>query len=691
MESAESPLTRSSSSLMQLQLRDNRMRLDDALSTTASDKPTASALATMRRTTENVSTWNKSAAPPAYQSSLAALPAPPRNALQITPSLPAAASAGSASLASTPHANGPPSPSPSPVPVPIGVDPQLVTLLQPFLTTQPPPASLSPDAITAHAAQLGTQSLQLGPNSFIDVRDSMGKWLEAQVVRIEWIDPKAKHNLVNLRLRVHYLDWVEKWDETIVPADDPLRFGAFRSWSAGSSNNAAPTPVARSDAPPWTRIGEVVLVYFRRGRAAGWLIGRISKVDGLQVQVEMHLPLTAADATPDERAATKKVQRWFHVKSDLIMHAASVAQQVRRELQQQQQQQQQLQLRSNASPLASNAASPQKASAAAHPPVHHLSRSNSMGETPTPPQRQHHLQPHTHSFAQPAPSPPRVNDNASLSLQLSRSHHASVPSRNTNEETSSRPISTFGTPLVPVVSFSPSPPASLPTPPPPAAASIEPTATSSCTAEPAFFVGQYLEIQDSVGKFLPAECLQVVPVDASGGRFRLYIHFEGWSDRWNEWLDTHTDSSRIRALGSALVDTVEEKQRKAAEAAFRARLADKHGFTIFECDRDGNCLFRAFAHQIYGTAERHAEVRAKCYDHMERDRQYFSTFIAEDFDAYVKKRRQDKEWFDPPPPPHPLMRGSHSLQARAHSLLLSCLALCLLCVQGRSHRSDRTS
>jgi hypothetical protein len=59
-----------------------------------------------------------------------------------------------------------------------------------------------------------------------------------------------------------------------------------------------------------------------------------------------------------------------------------------------------------------------------------------------------------------------------------------------------------------------------------------------------------------------------------------------------------------------------------------------------------DCLFRAFSHQIYGTVDRHGELRQRCYDYMCRDRDYFSTFIAEDFDTYVAKRRQDKQWGD---------------------------------------------
>jgi hypothetical protein len=122
------------------------------------------------------------------------------------------------------------------------------------------------------------------------------------------------------------------------------------------------------------------------------------------------------------------------------------------------------------------------------------------------------------------------------------------------------------------------------------------------------------------------------------------IFFLFLSCQWDEWLHTELDASRIRALGSALSDTEEEVQKKAAEAAFRLRVHKQYGFDIFDCERDGNCLFRAVSHQIYGTVDKHAEIRQRCFDYMAKDREYFSAYIAEDFDAYIQKRRRDKEW-----------------------------------------------
>lgn len=49
---------------------------------------------------------------------------------------------------------------------------------------------------------------------------------------------------------------------------------------------------------------------------------------------------------------------------------------------------------------------------------------------------------------------------------------------------------------------------------------------------------------------------------------------------------------------------------------FRRQLEETTGFKIVDCEKDGNCLFRSVAHQIYGDPSRHTEVRQKCYDYM---------------------------------------------------------------------------
>jgi len=99
-------------------------------------------------------------------------------------------------------------------------------------------------------------------------------------------------------------------------------------------------------------------------------------------------------------------------------------------------------------------------------------------------------------------------------------------------------------------------------------------------------------------------------------------------------------------LGSDIEETVEEKRKKEEEEKFRKSLKESTGFEVVDQERDGNCLFRSVAHQIYNDAEKYKEVRQKCYDYMERDKTFFNLYIGDDFDEYVKRQRQDKQWGD---------------------------------------------
>ena len=139
---------------------------------------------------------------------------------------------------------------------------------------------------------------------------------------------------------------------------------------------------------------------------------------------------------------------------------------------------------------------------------------------------------------------------------------------------------------------------------------------------------------------LPAEVLQV---DAAARQ--LYIHYEGWSDRWDEWIDF--SSSRLRPLGSTLRDSREERQRKRHERLFRSLLSSLP-YELHTESKDGNCLFRAFAHQLWGDASLHPRVRAQCCDYIEREGQYYGKFVTDDegVAGYVRRKRKGEEWGD---------------------------------------------
>lgn len=51
-------------------------------------------------------------------------------------------------------------------------------------------------------------------------------------------------------------------------------------------------------------------------------------------------------------------------------------------------------------------------------------------------------------------------------------------------------------------------------------------------------------------------------------------------------------------------------------------------------------MFRAVADQVYGDEEMHDSVRRLCMDYIAKNRDHFSQFLTEDFDDYLRRKRQ---------------------------------------------------
>ena len=82
---------------------------------------------------------------------------------------------------------------------------------------------------------------------------------------------------------------------------------------------------------------------------------------------------------------------------------------------------------------------------------------------------------------------------------------------------------------------------------------------------------------------------------------------------------------------------------------FRHAMKVRHGYDIYKVKDDGNCLFSAFAHQIYGDANFHGIVRQKCCDYMALYRERFNAFIDTDknyvnFSHYLNVMRTLRTW-----------------------------------------------
>lgn len=57
---------------------------------------------------------------------------------------------------------------------------------------------------------------------------------------------------------------------------------------------------------------------------------------------------------------------------------------------------------------------------------------------------------------------------------------------------------------------------------------------------------------------------------------------------------------------------------------------------IVEVEGDGNCLYRAVAHQFFLDESRHAEIRRRVCGHIQKHRDRFEPFIDGDFDQYYE-------------------------------------------------------
>ena len=82
-----------------------------------------------------------------------------------------------------------------------------------------------------------------------------------------------------------------------------------------------------------------------------------------------------------------------------------------------------------------------------------------------------------------------------------------------------------------------------------------------------------------------------------------------------------------------------------SEESFTENMANA-GLYIIEMAADGNCLFRAVAHQIYMSADKHNELRRNCVNHMRKHRDRFALFCTTDFDTYLNTLSRDGSWGD---------------------------------------------
>jgi hypothetical protein len=151
--------------------------------------------------------------------------------------------------------------------------------------------------------------------------------------------------------------------------------------------------------------------------------------------------------------------------------------------------------------------------------------------------------------------------------------------------------------------------------------------------------------------------IATAPVDTSSGRGEQeLVSLRGASSRRVVQDDTDTE---VDADGSKTPNISMRKYLHQRTQSFPASYADNvtterafieamshHGLHVFQVEGDGNCLFRAVAHQIWFDQNRHEELRSLCVRHMWKHKQRFSVFCEGDFSNYILRMAESGTWAD---------------------------------------------
>lgn len=84
-------------------------------------------------------------------------------------------------------------------------------------------------------------------------------------------------------------------------------------------------------------------------------------------------------------------------------------------------------------------------------------------------------------------------------------------------------------------------------------------------------------------------------------------------------------------------------RRASCEVSFLDRM-ETMGLHVIDIEADGNCLFRAVAHQLFLDPEKHVELRAQCVEHMAKYRDRFEVFCTSNFDHHLRRMAIDGTW-----------------------------------------------
>eukprot|EP00658_Telonema_sp_P-2_P035447 TRINITY_DN2577_c0_g1_i2.p1 TRINITY_DN2577_c0_g1~~TRINITY_DN2577_c0_g1_i2.p1 ORF type:complete len:317 (+),score=76.72 TRINITY_DN2577_c0_g1_i2:272-1222(+) len=92
-----------------------------------------------------------------------------------------------------------------------------------------------------------------------------------------------------------------------------------------------------------------------------------------------------------------------------------------------------------------------------------------------------------------------------------------------------------------------------------------------------------------------------------------------------------------------------EEQRRARRIESRKLMRERLeflGLTTCSMKGDGNCMFRALSHQMYGIQDYHLELRRITCDHILANRDRYECFVDERLEIYVNRMKKARTWGD---------------------------------------------
>ena len=91
----------------------------------------------------------------------------------------------------------------------------------------------------------------------------------------------------------------------------------------------------------------------------------------------------------------------------------------------------------------------------------------------------------------------------------------------------------------------------------------------------------------------------------------IVVSLDRWPKKYDQKIPFKQHKERLRALGSGLPKTQDDKDIEEEMNYFLSELESLH-YKLHKIDADGNCLYRCFAKQIYGDSNKHLKVRKEC-------------------------------------------------------------------------------